>query len=269
MCSCPKLVENCKVGPEDWLVQNFELSKDFGFANYQIHQTAVFMPHQPTKVTRMISTKGLLLIERLLIPIKAINDPRPTHEPRRIDLTVQRKSAKITESEQEKVTVAIVNIANHRPRYISEKLLHFQNSMNSHLTAERNFEQLKRSRTLVKGILALKRKLPSEKGSIKHSSQSLERARFRDTFPSLNVIQTGSKNGRSPDAPPYDQRCAEWNEEQEEFAWQRAHKLHQELFKKGHCKDVHKTKLLQKLRPLQRRRIPRHVYRDIPNKGCA
>ena len=111
-----------KLDPEDWLVQNFELSKDFGFANFQIHQTAVFLPHHPTKVTRMISTEGLLLIQRLLMPIKAINDPRPIHEPRRIDLPVQRKSAKRTESEQEKVTVAIENVANHRPRYISEKL---------------------------------------------------------------------------------------------------------------------------------------------------
>ena len=32
------------------------------------------------------------------------------------------------------------------------------------------------------------------------------------------------------------------NEKQEEFAWQRAHQLHKELFKKGHCKDVHKNK---------------------------
>ena len=59
----------------------------------------------------------------------------------------------------------------------------------------------------MKGIIDLERKLPSEKGSIKFSNQSLERARFRDTFPSLNVIQTGSKYGGSPDAPPYDQRC--------------------------------------------------------------
>ena len=41
--------EDCKVGPEDWLVQNFERSKDSGFVNYQIHQTAVNMPHHPTK----------------------------------------------------------------------------------------------------------------------------------------------------------------------------------------------------------------------------
>ena len=51
-----------------------------------------------------------------------------------------------TESEQEKVTIAIVNTADHRQRITSEKLLHFQNSMNSHLKAEGNFEQLKRSR---------------------------------------------------------------------------------------------------------------------------
>ena len=122
--------------------------------------------------------------------------------------------------------------------------------MNSHLTAERNFEHLRRSRTLVKGILALKRKLPSEQGRIKFSHQSLERARFRDTFPSLSVIQTGSKNGRSPDAPPYDPRCAEWNDEQEEFAWQRAYKLHKELFKTERTlQRCPQNKLLQQLCP--------------------
>ena len=68
-----------------------------------------------------------------------------------------------------------------------------------------------RSKMPMKGILALKRKLPSEKRSVKFSHQSSERATFRDNFTSLNVIQTGSKNGRSPNAPTYDQRSAEWS----------------------------------------------------------
>ena len=95
----------------------------------------------------------------------------------------------------------------------------------------------------MKGILALQRQLPSEKKrSITFSYQNLERAKCRDTCPSLNVIHTGSKNGRSPNAP-YDQTCTEWNEEQEELARHRAYKLHKELNKtKGHCKDVHKKK---------------------------
>ena len=42
--TCEEHIEGCKVGAQDWLVQNVELSKDFAFANYQIHQTAVFMP---------------------------------------------------------------------------------------------------------------------------------------------------------------------------------------------------------------------------------
>ena len=49
-----------------------------------------------------------------------------------------------------------------------------------------------------KEILALKRNLPSEKRIMRFSHQSLERAKFRVKFPSLNVIQTGSKNGRPP-----------------------------------------------------------------------
>ena len=82
-----------------------------------------------------------------------------------------------------------------------------------------------------KAILALKSKLPSEEESIKFSHQILERATFRDKVPSVNVIQTGGKEGRSPTAPPYDQRCTEWNEEQEEFARHKAYKLDNELFK--------------------------------------
>ena len=37
-------VEDCKVGAEDWPVQNFELTKDSTMANHQIHQTGVFLP---------------------------------------------------------------------------------------------------------------------------------------------------------------------------------------------------------------------------------
>ena len=38
----------------------------------------------------------------------------------------------------------------------------------------------------------------------------------------LNVIQTSSRNARHFKAPPYDQRPAEWNQEQEEFAIHKA-----------------------------------------------
>ena len=151
----------------------------------------------------------LLLIERMLTPI---NDPRQIHQPRRIDeknrSTSPKGKGKRTESEQEKMTVAVVNVANHRPMYTSEKLLHFETSMNSHLKAERNIEQIRRNGTPMKGFIGLQRKLPSEDGRIKFIYQILEGARFRDKFPSLNVIQTGSKNERSPNAP-HDQRCTE------------------------------------------------------------
>ena len=94
MNTCPKPVEDCKVGPEDWLVLNFELSKDSGYVNYPNHQTTVNMRLYPTKVTRKISILELLLIQRLLMPIKAINDPKPIHQPTRIDLPVQKERVK-------------------------------------------------------------------------------------------------------------------------------------------------------------------------------
>ena len=133
------------------------------------------------------------------MPIKAIDDPRPTHQPRRIDLPVQKeKKKKKTESEQEKVTVAIENIATRRPRTSSsEKLSQFETSKNSHLKAEGNLEQIRRTRTPMKGIIGLTGKLPLEKGKNQILiSEFGGGARFRDKFPSLNVIQTGSKNGK-------------------------------------------------------------------------
>ena len=140
------------------------------------------------------------------------------------------------ESEQETVTVAVVNIANHRPRTTSEKLLQFETSMTSHLKAERNLEQIRRSRMPMKCVIAFESVLPSEKKSINFSCHSLERAKFRDTIPSLSAIQTSGENGRSSNAPPT---------------------------------KVHKTKLLQKVCHLQRRRAPRQAWRYIPKKGCT
>ena len=66
--SCAKHTEHDKVGNEDRLAK-----KAFGGVKYQIHQTGVNMPHQPTKVTKTTSTMELLLIERLLMPTNVIN----------------------------------------------------------------------------------------------------------------------------------------------------------------------------------------------------
>ena len=55
--------EDCKVGAEDWPVQNFELSKDSTIANCQIHKTAFKRRHHPMKATRTTSTSEPSLIE--------------------------------------------------------------------------------------------------------------------------------------------------------------------------------------------------------------
>ena len=99
----------------------------------------------------------------------------------------------------------------------------------------------------MKGIIALESVLPSEKKSIHFSYQSLERAKFRDTIPSLSAIQTGGENGRSSNAPPT---------------------------------KVHKTKLLQKLCPckgeecrdkhgdaFQRKDVHRRQWRFVTHDG--
>ena len=77
--SCAEYVEYCKVGAEDWLVQNVELSKVSCSVNYQNHHTAVVMPHQPTKVARTTSIMKHFLIE----PTNVINCLGLVHQPQR------------------------------------------------------------------------------------------------------------------------------------------------------------------------------------------
>ena len=60
--------EYYKVGARDWLAQDFELSQDFGSMNYQIHRTALFSPHHPTKVTRTNSLMDPPVIESINMP---------------------------------------------------------------------------------------------------------------------------------------------------------------------------------------------------------
>ena len=69
-------MEDCKVDAGDWLAQNLELSKDFTLADLQIHQTAVSMPHQPTKVTRTTSIREPSLIE----PTNVTKCPKQVHQ---------------------------------------------------------------------------------------------------------------------------------------------------------------------------------------------
>ena len=83
----------------------------------------------------------------------------------------------------------------------------------------------------IKSILKDYQEPLAEKTKVQFSRPSLDRAKFRDKRPSLNVIQGGSPNERSPLAPTYDQRSRKCNEEQAECARHKARKLHKELFK--------------------------------------
>ena len=58
-------------------------------------------------------------------------------------------------------------------------------------------KQVGQSKMPMKSILALKRKLPSEKRSIRFSHQSLEKAKFRDKLPSLSVIHPDQQQKRT------------------------------------------------------------------------
>ena len=50
--TCEKHTDDCKIGAEGWVVQNFELTKDLTLVNCQTLEQAVLMPHPPTKVMR-------------------------------------------------------------------------------------------------------------------------------------------------------------------------------------------------------------------------
>ena len=74
-----------------------------------------------------------------------------------------------------------------------------------------------------KGILKIRQKPPSEQRSVRYSRHALDRAKFREKYPSLNVIQKpGSKSDRSPLATSLDDLSSEWNAEQDEWARRKA-----------------------------------------------
>ena len=249
-----------KLDPEDWLVLNFELSKESGYVNHPNHQTTVKMRHHPTMVTRKISILSFYWSSDSLCP--STQSVTPDRFISQEESIYQSKGkGKRTESEQEKVTVAIVNVGNHRPRITTEKLLHFQNSMNSHLTAERNIEQITRSRTPMKGIIELERKLPSEQGRIKFSYQSLKRARLRDKFPSLNVIQTGTT------VRPKMYRV-KWAA-RKRICKAQSTRTSQRALQERTLQGCPQNKTSSEAMPWQRRRIPRQAWRYIPKKGCT
>ena len=88
----------------------------------------------------------------------------------------RNEKRKAKKSDKEEVTVAIVNIANHRLRNAPGKLLQFETSRNTHQKAQRNLEQVRQNAR--EGILALRRKLLSEKISIRFSSRNVERTKI-------------------------------------------------------------------------------------------
>ena len=179
--------------------------------------------------------------------------------------TVQKE--KVKERSPKKVTVAVVNIAYHCPRTTSGKLLQFHE--HPLVKAEGNLERMRRSKVPLKGILAFKRELLSEKKSIRFSHQSLKRAKFRDEFPSLNVIHQCSKNGSSPNAP----RMTEGLQSGMRSKKSLQGKKHTNFTKRSSRwkeSSVMSTKQTSsEVTSLQRRRIPRPAWRYIPKKGCT
>ena len=69
-------IEDCKVGIEEWLMQNFGLRKDFGSENYQIHQLVLQSHPLPQREARTS------IVEPSVIkPTNVTNCPRQVHQP--------------------------------------------------------------------------------------------------------------------------------------------------------------------------------------------
>ena len=188
---------------------------------------------------------------------------------RRIDLSVVNEKGKGTgkESDKEKVMVAIVIIANHRPRNTSGKLLPPETSRNTHLEAMETLSKWDNQQFPWKAFLRSDGILPSEKIRKNFSHQSLERAKVSDKFPSLSVIQTDGKTGdlqmhhRTTQGPQSGMR--------REFSRQMKHTTN---FTKSSSRQKDTTHMSREqasseVTPLQKLRLSLTVWRYIPKKG--
>ena len=79
--------EDCRVGAEDWLVQNFELSKDSTLVHSKIHKTVFKRRRHPTKVTRTTSIVEPSLLEPTNVTNFPKKVPQSQHNHGRMDQT--------------------------------------------------------------------------------------------------------------------------------------------------------------------------------------
>ena len=103
---------------------------------------------------------------------------------------------------------------------------------------------LQATASMVKGILKVEQKLPSEQSSVRFLSPEFwVEPSSRDKHPSQKETSKEEvKNQRRPNAQPLDQRSAKWKEEQEEIARHQAYMLRKELFRiEEHDEDVQNT----------------------------
>ena len=172
----------------------------------------------------------------------------------------RKEKGKAKGSDNRNVTVAIVNISNHRLRNTSGKLLQLETSQNTHLKANGSLVQVGQSKMHTKGILAIRRKLPSEQRSIRFSRQSSDRAEFRDKFLSLRVLQTSGRIGRSSKGVQSEIRSKQ--------SLQGTQTPRRTLQNKDTAKMSTSTNFFRSYVPA-RRRLQLIAWRYIPKKECT
>ena len=72
-----KHIEDCKVGTEERLVQNFGPTNDLGFVNFLIHQPVFHSEHHPQREARTTS----IVESSVIMPNNVTHCPRHVHHP--------------------------------------------------------------------------------------------------------------------------------------------------------------------------------------------
>ena len=148
----------------------------------------------------VVKEEGVIEIERVMVAIprffkegqchKGKNCP-VVHTQKKIDAAVLYKMTRTHTNCLRKVKARFLlsNMANRRSE---------NTSSTAHYSAEGNLQQVKQFRMPTKGIVAQRPKFESETKGSKFPPQSLRTATFKGKFPSLTVIQTGSKHKGRP-----------------------------------------------------------------------
>ena len=189
------------------------------------------------------------------------------HSQKKNRSTITQWKIKGNESEKEKVTVAIVNIANHWPRTSSGKLLQFETSMNTHLKAEGNLVQMGRSKMPMRHSCAQKQtSIRQEKHQVLTSELEESKIQGQISISERNPDKQQKGNISKCTAVWPEVYRVEWGARRvyEVENTQTSQRLLQD---KGHDSDVNKTKFFRCYVPAKVKNTGQ-PWRYVPKTWC-